>query len=93
MILSPGNTENAMLRFGCIASFLSPLQAAGGRGAAPPPCGRRQRTAVRCDGRTGVEMEALTDCDRTLKTGETVQVVGVTDEDKWVVRPLSAVKN
>lgn len=40
-----------------------------------------------------VEMEALTDCDRTLKTGETVQVVGVTDEDKLVVRPLSAVKN
>ena len=40
-----------------------------------------------------VEMEALTDCDRTLKTGETVQVVGVTDEDKLVVRPLLAVKN
>ena len=40
-----------------------------------------------------VEMEALTDCDRTLKTGETVQVVGVTDEDNLVVRPLSAVKN
>lgn len=40
-----------------------------------------------------VEMDALTDCDRTLKTGETVQVVGVTDEDKLVVRPLSAVKN
>ncbi len=40
-----------------------------------------------------VEMDALTDCDRVLKTGETVQVVGVTDEDRLVVRPLCAVKN
>lgn len=40
-----------------------------------------------------VEMDALTDCDRVLKTGEAVQVVGVTDEDRLVVRPLCAVKN
>lgn len=40
-----------------------------------------------------VEMDALTDCDRVLKTGETVQVVGVTDEGRLVVRPLCAVKN
>ena len=40
-----------------------------------------------------VEMDALTDCDRVLKTGEMVQVVGVTDEGRLVVRPLCAVKN
>lgn len=40
-----------------------------------------------------VEMDALTDCDRVLKTGEMVQVVGVTDEGGLVVRPLCAVKN
>jgi len=35
-----------------------------------------------------VEMEAVTDSERTLKTGETVQVVGVVGKGTLITRPI-----